>query len=170
MIYKKIEIKYKWLILLLITVGVIAIFIFLTPSKDRREGVSTRDIVSGKETIRKSDTEFEIDEKTEDIKIQSAFPQEKKDISEPSSVDVSDKVFAVQVFSFQDENRAKAASEKLKKEGYPAYVITQDLEEKGTWYRVRVGGFNSEKEAIELLENLKKGYKGGFVVRRRKDD
>lgn len=166
MSYKRFEIKDKWAVLLLMAIGLAIIFIVLTPSGNKRELVSLESAVSEKEAFEKPVVEFKPDKKAEDIKIQSTYPQEEKDISTSSSVDILEKAFAVQVFSFQDKNRAKAASEKLKKEGYPAYVITQDLGEKGVWHRVWLGEFKVEKEAIELLEKLKKDYKDSFIISR----
>jgi cell division septation protein DedD len=37
--------------------------------------------------------------------------------------------------------------ESLKSKTYPAYIETVELPGKGTWYRVKVGGFTTEDEA-----------------------
>ena len=73
--------------------------------------------------------------------------------------------YAVQVYSFQDKTRAEKALEDLRSRGYQAFIVVSDLGEKGTWYRVRVGGIADEKEAQVMLENVRKNYKSGFIVK-----
>jgi cell division septation protein DedD len=55
--------------------------------------------------------------------------------------------YAVQLASFPDLQLAKEMEKSLKSKTYPAYIETVDLPGKGTWYRVKVGGFPSEDEA-----------------------
>lgn len=77
--------------------------------------------------------------------------------------------FAIQVYSFQDKTRAETALENMRKNGYPqAYMVISDLGEKGTWYRVRVGGIDSEQKARDMLVELRKAYNGGFIVKPKK--
>ena len=77
--------------------------------------------------------------------------------------------FTIQVYSFQDKARAEKALENLRGNGYPqAYIIVSDLGEKGTWYRVRVGGIASEQKAKDTLEQLRKVYNSGFIVKPQK--
>ncbi len=73
--------------------------------------------------------------------------------------------YAVQVYSFQDKTRAEKALETLRSKGYQAFLVVSDLGEKGIWYRVRVGGIADEKEAQVMLENVRKNYKSGFIVK-----
>ena len=73
--------------------------------------------------------------------------------------------YAVQVYSFQDKTRAEKALEDLRSKGYQAFLVVSDLGEKGTWYRVRVGGIADEKGAQAMLENVRKNYKSGFIVK-----
>ena len=73
--------------------------------------------------------------------------------------------YAVQVYSFQDKTRAEKALEDLRSNGYQAFLVVSDLGEKGIWYRVRVGGIADEKEARVMLENVRKNYKSGFIVK-----
>jgi len=55
--------------------------------------------------------------------------------------------YAVQLASFPDIRIAKEMEESLKSKTYPAYIETVDLPGKGTWYRVKVGGFTTKDEA-----------------------
>ena len=71
--------------------------------------------------------------------------------------------FTIQVASFHDKARAELVSEELKKKGYIPVISAKDLGDKGTWYRVWVGDFESEEKARELLKTLKEDYKDSFI-------
>lgn len=73
--------------------------------------------------------------------------------------------FAVQVYSFQDKARAERALQNLKQASYDAYLIISDLGEKGTWYRIRIGGLLDEKSAQQTLEAIRKNYNSGFIIK-----
>jgi cell division septation protein DedD len=73
--------------------------------------------------------------------------------------------FAVQVYSFQDKARADKALENLKAAGYNAFMEVSDLGEKGTWYRVRIGGLENEQQAKAMLEQVRKEYKSGIIIK-----
>ena len=72
--------------------------------------------------------------------------------------------FTIQVYSFQDKNRASAALQALKNNGYQAFLVVSDLGEKGLWYRVRVGGIADETEAHKRLDEIRKNYNSGFLI------
>lgn len=72
--------------------------------------------------------------------------------------------FAIQVYSFQDKNRAYAALGALKNRGYEAFMIVSDLGEKGLWYRVRVGGIADEAAAQKMLGDIRRNYNSGFIL------
>ncbi len=73
--------------------------------------------------------------------------------------------FMVQVYSFQDHKRAEKALETLKVAGYKAFMEVSDLGEKGTWYRVRIGGLENEGQARAMLDEVRKNYQSGFIVK-----
>ena len=73
----------------------------------------------------------------------------------------------IQVYSFQDRNRAEGALQALKNNGYHAFLVTSDLGEKGVWYRVRVGGISDEAAAHKTLEDIRKNYNSGFILKPR---
>jgi len=74
-----------------------------------------------------------------------------------------EKKFTIQVASFQDKARAELVSEELRKKGYVPVISAKDLGNKGIWYRVWVGDFESEEKARELLKTLKEDYKDSFI-------
>ncbi|MFT5426597.1 MAG: DedD protein [Gammaproteobacteria bacterium] len=79
-------------------------------------------------------------------------------------VDVGLSAWIVQLGSFSDEENAESLNEKLRKEGYPAFV--EPLKKNGKMsYRVRVGPEIKRSEADLLLKRLKEKMKlDGIVV------
>jgi cell division septation protein DedD len=78
--------------------------------------------------------------------------------------------WTVQVNAFPDEKSAQSWVERLKNKGYNAYVT--DSRSKGkTWYRVRVGRYNSREEAERIAEALKtkENFPKAFSTERRAD-
>ena len=57
------------------------------------------------------------------------------------------KTFCFQVSSWKRENIAKQEVARIKKKGHDAFYVKANIPGKGTWYRVRVGYFNSIAEA-----------------------
>jgi cell division septation protein DedD len=77
--------------------------------------------------------------------------------------------YTVQVFSFKDKEDADASAAPMKEKGYPAYVLTSNLGDKGTWHRVRIGSYATQAQATEMLKRVQGDYKNGFVVKVTKD-
>lgn len=73
--------------------------------------------------------------------------------------------FTIQVYSFQDKNRAQSALQALKNGGYQAVLIMSDLGEKGIWWRVRVVGLKDEAQAHQMLDEIRKKYNSGFILK-----
>lgn len=79
-------------------------------------------------------------------------------------------VYMLQVASFKDQREATEMVRKLKHAGHKSFLVSVNMPDRGgMWYRVRVGPFNSKREAwsykanFELRERLP-----AFVVKRRK--
>ena len=75
----------------------------------------------------------------------------------------SEKKFTIQVASFQDKARAEIVANGLKQKGYQPVISSKELPDKGTWYRVFIGDFDTEEEAKSLLEKLKESHKDSFI-------
>jgi cell division septation protein DedD len=73
--------------------------------------------------------------------------------------------FTIQVYSFQDKRRAQTALQALKNSGYSAFLIMSDLGEKGIWWRVRVGPIEDEASAHKMLNEIRKNYNSGFILK-----
>lgn len=68
--------------------------------------------------------------------------------------DIVRKGYTIQLGSFQQKEKAYALNNKLKKLGYLVYVTPKTIANKGIWYRVRMGNFNSPEEAQEWVSKL----------------
>lgn len=97
-----------------------------------------------------------IEQKSE--KISSSLPKEKKGVPylAAKKVDVrpdSSYSWAVQVYSCQSLTKAEHLKDQLKYKGFPAYLITGDLDGE-TWYGVRVGFYATRNEALEIGKKI----------------
>ena len=79
----------------------------------------------------------------------------------------SGKGWTVQVNAFPDERSAKTWVDRLKNKGYKAYVTEVNVKGK-SWYRVRVGQYNTREEAKKVEEALKtkENYSKAFIASR----
>ena len=57
--------------------------------------------------------------------------------------------YTLQLSSFKDKAEAEAFLEAVKKKGYDVYLTSAEVEGKGTWWRVRLGTYDSYDEALE---------------------
>ena len=74
---------------------------------------------------------------------------------EPLPLASPDGRFLVNASSFREESLALALKDKLIQSGYPASTVMVELPEKGTWYRVIVGGYANREEAGVVSERIK---------------
>ena len=64
------------------------------------------------------------------------------------------KSYNFQVSSWRNQVKAEQEVQRLRRKGYDAFVVEVYLPQKGgTWFRVRIGDFKSEKEAEQFLTN-----------------
>jgi len=66
----------------------------------------------------------------------------------------SQKEFRVQVFSTPNKVAAEAKASQLRKEGLRPEIEEADLKDRGVWYRIRLAGYGSRKEAKEAAERV----------------
>lgn len=104
----------------------------------------------------------EINTKTQDIAAERASIEERittgqnkrpKKVKLPPIDPQGD--YTVQIGSFLDRETAESALRSMKNKGYPVFVNTMTSSDKRTWYRVRVGTFDSVEIAEDYGENLK---------------
>ena len=134
--------KNTWWIFLLIVAGGIIFFLSLHPNKPQGDqGMVLNDIFS---------------KKTDPVPPMAIVT---------NLVDGKETGFTIQVYSFQGAKRAEAALQSLKNRGYQAFLVMSDLGEKGVWYRVRVGGIADEAAARKMLDDIRKSYNSGFILK-----
>jgi cell division septation protein DedD len=146
-----------WIVLLIVASGVIFLLSLHSQKPQSDQGVVLNDIFH-QQAVR-----------TETGNVPSV-PPPKADPVPPlaivtSPVNGHEAGFTIQVYSFQDKNRAATALQTLKNNGYQAFLIMSDLGEKGIWYRVRVGGIADEAEAHKMLDQIRKNYNSGFILK-----
>ena len=150
--------KNTWWIILLILAGGIILFLSLHPSKpEGDQGVVLNDI-------------FPPPQSQPEAQALPAVPVKKVNPVPPMAIVTSPIAgqrtgFTIQVYSFQDKNRAETALQALKSNGYEAFLIMSDLGTKGVWYRVRVGGIMDEASARKMLDEIRKNYNSGFILK-----
>ena len=106
--------------------------------------------------IKKAETVMEVKQKVEAVKERQLPPDGTAvKVQDPAAGQaVRQGSWAIQVNAFPVERDAQSLSQKLKKKGYDAYVVSANIQGR-TWYRVRVGNFATRQEARALQEVLK---------------
>jgi len=66
-------------------------------------------------------------------------------------------LYFVQIASFREKEQAEGLKGRLEKKGYTAQVLSVQLEGKGLWYRVWLGGYPGLKEA-QAVQSRISGY------------
>lgn len=73
--------------------------------------------------------------------------------------------YTLQVASNPDRAASDAVASELRGRGFDAYVVQAEIPGRGTWYRVRVGRFDSQAEAKAALQRLRStGTGAGAIV------
>jgi len=72
--------------------------------------------------------------------------------------------WAIQVAATQDEDHGNQLVERLEKMRFPAYIVKATIPGKGTWYRIRIGGYTSRKEAEADKAELEKERFSPMIV------
>ncbi len=62
--------------------------------------------------------------------------------------------YTIQVSSFRDESQALDLKSTLKKKGYDVRIKSVEIPERGVWYRVFVGAYNSKKDAEKAAKRI----------------
>jgi DedD protein len=62
--------------------------------------------------------------------------------------------FEIQAAAYREKKQAEQLAKKLTDLGFPSHVVTKDLPEKGRWYRVIAGGFESREKATEAAGQM----------------
>lgn len=88
----------------------------------------------------------------------------KQPVAAKSKTTPTGKVYTVQVAAVKVAKDADRLVTQLKKKGYPAFRTISKVQDKGIWFRVRVGNYKSRAEASATLEKLKKSGMQPIIV------
>jgi cell division protein FtsN len=90
---------------------------------------------------------------------QQATPAQPKDAQKPKESLAGD-TFSVHAGSYQTDVLAESEAQRFNKLGLNAYVEKTDLGDKGIWYRVKIGRFNSREEGKKAEAAIHRRLKG----------
>ena len=157
----------NWPIWLLAVVAVAVVMMLINrheaPSQDEIASVNESDSAN-----QSTETQEETSPEAQTSVTPSAVPPSLSDSSTSQTAQNSQmkNLYSIQVHSFQDQTKAQKSLDELKKAGYTPFLVRRDLKEKGIWYRVCVGEFETRQEANIKLAELKQKYKDSFVISR----
>jgi cell division septation protein DedD len=103
-----------------------------------------------KRQIKKADTEKAASPKT------AAKQEDHKKAAAAVTKQSTGAVYTIQAASVKKAKDADRLVAELKQKGYPAYRTIGKVAQKGIWFRVRIGEYNSKAEARQTLDKLKK--------------
>jgi cell division protein FtsN len=118
----------------------------------KKEGGEKEAAKGNEGTAKKEQTK--VADKKEETKI--APPKTTKAAEAKKSAGAKELYF-VQIASFKEKEQAEGLKGRLVKKGYTAQVLSVQLEGKGLWYRVWLGGYPSLKEA-QAVQSRISGY------------
>jgi cell division septation protein DedD len=68
--------------------------------------------------------------------------------------------FEIQAAAYREERQAERLAKKFTALGFTSHVVVKDFAEKGRWFRVIVGGFESREKAQEASERIVAKFRG----------
>lgn len=80
------------------------------------------------------------------------------------SMEKNAKHYSIQVASLKNRADADKQVEIFKNKGYPAYRISAEVRDTGTWHRVRIGPFKNQSEALRILINVNQKNQGALLL------
>jgi cell division septation protein DedD len=144
----------------------------------RQPGKQAKDDQKSKPAIQQKDSDARPKKPAPKVAAKKVQPQKpapkpkKKEQKEVSTADIKktttpsapvgavDSVYTVQAAAFKNAKVADQLVAKLKQKGFPAYRTVGKIPDKGIWFRIRIGKYNSRAEANQTLNKLKKlGFK-----------
>jgi cell division septation protein DedD len=81
-----------------------------------------------------------------------------------SKADAAQGAYTIQVASFKEKAMADKVAAELKNKNFISHVGSRDLGEKGVWYRVYVGRYETKSQAETNLSSVKALYPDSFII------
>jgi cell division protein FtsN len=94
----------------------------------------------------------------------AAANQQKPAAAQKKEAPVAKDKFLIQVVSYQKKSKADDLIGKLKSLGYASRIEVMELPNKGKWFRVVMGGFQSKQDAQKAVDKVSKRIKGVHCV------
>lgn len=158
------KIKDAWPVWALVAAGVVIIILTLNQSRVEKEAVAVSDFLNQETTALSS---YSADPGGANSTVVHEDP-----VTSPAIVantEVGNQVsYAIQLYSFKEQSRADSIVKTLGSQGVNAYVQMSDLGDKGVWYRVRTGSFDTPEKAQAMLAVIRKEHKDSIVVKEKK--
>jgi cell division septation protein DedD len=177
--------KNSWLIWLFVVVAIVTIFaVFNHQSVQKQKSLS--EIFPNNEEVIPIDVEYEyIDTEPQTpsetrgtYQAETTAPAASETAQAESKVNITVEriekpevatngslpAFTIQIGSFRKQSQAEEVVAKLKNAGHDSFIVSRDLGEKGVWYRVYAGRFNTKADANAYLPKLQSMYKDAFVI------
>lgn len=85
---------------------------------------------------------------------EAAIPKKTRNLEFQKPANRASKTWTIQVAATKDEHQGKNLLLDLYQIGYKAYLTTVAIPDQGTWYRVRIGGYESREAAEADMEQL----------------
>ena len=135
---------------------------FYEALKENGESVAKKEVPSVPGEKRKSEkaVEKEAVRTGESVK----KPAEKKIPANTVKAEEPKGNMTIQVAALKDPSVAGQMVDRLKKKDYEAYRTVVKIPGKGTWYRIRIGSYQTRAEAVDTLKKLKQEDLNGFLV------
>jgi cell division septation protein DedD len=111
---------------------------------------------TAEKATQKSTPQKETAVKSGPVKKEAAPPPLKQPVASKSEVRPSGKVYTIQVAAVKAAKDADRLVAQLKQKGYAAYSTISKVQDKGIWFRVRVGKYNSRTDARATKQKLEK--------------
>jgi len=159
------NLSYENLILFFIVfIMLLVIFFSLGVEKGRRSALRTGQIIVDKSAPNVIEKKMPIEEKkveivtSETVQMKEAEGTKTSKATDEKVTEVSGKYYTIQIIACKKEEYAKKEIERLKNEGYDAFIIPFN-----DWMQICVGKYASIEESKKDLDILKKRYPTGYI-------
>lgn len=131
----------------------------LKPQDGQKEKPKAKEQETGEKKDKKEAVKEEKKEKAKEKeqKKEAAIKKEntvKKEKAKEAAA-AKEKRYTLQIAAFKERNTAEELAGRLKKKGYDSYIVPVTIPQKGVWFRVRVGRFETRPDAQSLQSKLK---------------
>ena len=156
--------KRSWIVWIMIAGAIITALVIF--NGENTKDVSLSDLFP--EDTLPADVEYEF-VGNEELPVEAAapVPAPVPSVAQPTNlmpVEGAKIPYTIQVASFKEKSQAEKTLENVSAKNYPAYILSRDLGDKGIWYRVYIGKFDTKLQAEEFLTKVKQDYPDSFII------